>query len=93
MPLHTVSAWATGQHLVLGQEATEAKSNEITAILLLLQRLGRHGALVTIDAMGTQTAIAQAILDGGGNYVLALKENWPATYAEVAEAFPDPAAN
>lgn len=92
LPLHTVSAWATGQQLVLGQEATEAKSNEITAIPRLLQRLDLHGALVTIDAMGTQTAIAQTILDGGGDYVLALKENWPATYAEVARAFTDPAA-
>lgn len=92
MPLHTVSAWATGQQLVLGQEATEVKSNEITAIPLLLQRLDLHGALVTIDAIGTQTAIAQTIRDGGGDYVLALKENWPATYAEVAQAFADPAA-
>jgi len=92
MPLHTVSAWATGQQLVLGQEATEAKSNEITAIPLLLQRLDLNGALVTIDAIGTQTAIAQTILDGGGDYVLALKENWPATYAEVAQALPDPTA-
>jgi len=90
MPLHTVSAWATGQRLVLGQEATEVKSNEITAIPLLLQRLDLQGALVTIDAMGTQTAIAQTILKGGGDYVLALKENWPATYAEVAQAFADP---
>lgn len=90
MALHTVSAWATGQRLVLGQEATEAKSNEITAIPVLLRRLDLHGALVTIDAMGTQTAIAQTILDGGGDYVLALKENWPATYAEVAQAFADP---
>ncbi|MGH7155333.1 MAG: ISAs1 family transposase [Acetobacteraceae bacterium] len=90
MPLHTVSAWATGQQLVLGQEATDVKSNEITAIPLLLRRLDLRGALVTIDAMGTQTAIAQTILDGGGDYVLALKENWPATYAEVAQAFADP---
>ena len=93
MPLHTVSAWATRQRLVLGQEATEAKSNEITAIPLLLQRLDLHGAIVTIDAMGTQTAIAQTILDGGGAYVLALKENWPATYSEVAQVFADPSVN
>jgi hypothetical protein len=92
MPRHTVSAWATGQQLVLGQEATEVKSNEITAIPLLLQHLDLHGALVTVDAMGTQTAIAQTILDGGGDYVLALKKNGPATYAEVAQAFADPVA-
>lgn len=88
--LHTVSAWATGQRLVLGQEAVAAKSNEITAIPALLQRLDLRGALVTIDAMGTQTAIAQTIRDGGGDYVLVLKDNWPAVRAEVVEAFASP---
>lgn len=81
--LHMVSAWARGQKIVLGQQATEEKSNEITAIPLLLNNLELNGAIVTIDAMGTQTKIAQAIRDGGGDYVLALKENWPATYAEI----------
>lgn len=90
LPLHTVSAWATGQRLVLGQEAVSEKSNEITAIPALLQRLDLKGALVTIDAMGTQTAIAQTIRDGGGDYALALKENWPATYAEVETFFAAP---
>jgi predicted transposase YbfD/YdcC len=90
LPLHTVSAWATGQRLVLGQETVGEKSNEITAIPALLRRLDLKGALVTIDAMGTQTAIAQTILDGGGDYVLALKENWPATYAEVETFFAAP---
>ncbi len=89
-PLHLVSAWASRQRLVLGQEATEAKSNEITAIPLLLERLELRGALVTIDAMGTQTRIAQKILDRGGDYLLALKENWPATYAEVETLFAKP---
>ena len=65
-PLHMVSAWATSQRIVLGQQATEAKSNEITAIPLLLKNLDLKGALVTIDAMGTQTKIAQAIRDAGG---------------------------
>jgi predicted transposase YbfD/YdcC len=88
MPLHTVPAWATGQRLVLGREATEAKSNEITAIPLLPQRLDLHGTLVTIDAMGTQNAIAETMLNGGGDYVLALKENWAATYAEVRRPSP-----
>jgi predicted transposase YbfD/YdcC len=88
-PLHMVSAWATGQRLVLGQQACEEKSNEITAIPSLLKSLDLKGALVTIDAMGTQTKIAQAIRDGGGHYILALKENWPATYAEVAVLFKD----
>ncbi len=90
LPLHTVSAWATQQRLVLGQEAVAEKSNEIVAIPLLLRRLELTGALVTIDAMGTQTEIAQTILDGGADYVLSLKENWPATYAEVAMVFADP---
>ena len=90
LPLHTVSAWATRQRLVLGQEMVAEKSNEITAIPLLLQRLELNGALVTIDAMGTQTKIAQTILEGGGDYVLAFKENWPATYAEVDKAFTAP---
>jgi predicted transposase YbfD/YdcC len=90
LPLHTVSAWATGQRLVLGQEAVAEKSNEIVAIPALLQRLDLQGALVTIDAMGTQTSIAQTIRDGGGDYVLALKENWPATYAAVEAMFATP---
>jgi predicted transposase YbfD/YdcC len=89
-PLHLVSAWATRQRLVLGQEATDIKSNEITAIPLLLERLELTGALVTIDAMGTQTAIAETIVRRGGDYLLALKENRPATYADVARFFDDP---
>jgi predicted transposase YbfD/YdcC len=89
-PLHLVSAWATRQRIVLGQQATEEKSNEITAIPLLLKHLALKGALVTIDAMGTQTEIAQAIRDGGGDYCLCLKHNWPAVYAEVELLFDDP---
>ena len=89
-PLHTVSAWATGQQLVLGQEAVSEKSNEISAIPLLLRRLELAGAIVTIDAMGTQTQIAQTILDGGGDYVLALKQNRPATFTEVEALFAAP---
>lgn len=89
-PLHLVSAWAAGQRLVLGQQATEEKSNEITAIPLLLKKLDLTGAIVTIDAMGTQTKIARTIRDGGGHYVLALKDNWPATHAEVTMLFEKP---
>jgi len=92
-PLHLVSAWATRQRLVLGQQATEDKSNEITAIPLLLRHLDLKGALVTIDAMGTQTDIAQAIRDGGGDYCLVLKTNWPLVYAEVELLFNDPPAD
>ena len=71
---------------MLGQEAVSCKSNEIVAIPLLLERLVLTGALVTIDAMGTQRAIAETIRKGGGDYLLSLKENWPATYKDV-EAF------
>ena len=90
-PLHLVSAWASRQRLVLGREAVADKSNEIVAIPLLLQRLALSGALVTIDAMGTQVEIAKTILDGGGDYLLSLKANWPALLAEVEAFFADPA--
>jgi predicted transposase YbfD/YdcC len=74
-PLHVVSAWATQAHLTLAQVAVDTKSNEITAIPPLLELLDLHGALVTIDALGCQKAIAQKIVDGGGDYVLAVKGN------------------
>ena len=74
-PLHLVSAWATAQHLSLGQVAVDAKSNEITAIPALLEMLDIAGALVTIDAMGCQKAIARQIVDQGGDYVLTVKGN------------------
>jgi predicted transposase YbfD/YdcC len=89
-PLHLVSAWATRQRLVLGQEAVAGKSNEIAAIPPLLERLALEGALVTIDAIGTQGAIAETILRRGGDYLLALKENRPATFADVAAFFAAP---
>lgn len=88
--LHTVSAWATRQRLVLGQEAVADKSNEITAIPCLLERLELRGALVTIDAMGTQTAIAETIVARGGDYLLALKANRPASHDDVVRVFADP---
>jgi len=74
-PLHIVSAWSSANGIVLGQVQTDAKSNEITAIPELLKLLDIGGNIVTIDAMGCQTDIAQKILDGGGDYVLALKGN------------------
>ncbi len=89
-PLHLVSAWASRQRLVLGQEAVGARSNEITAIPRLLERLALAGALVTIDAIGTQDGIAEAILRRGGDYLLALKANRPATLADVEAFFADP---
>src|SRR6266404_237644 len=74
-PLHLVSAWATQAHLTLGQVAVDGKSNEITAIPKLLELLDLHGALVTIDAIGCQRAIAKKIVAGGGDYVLVVKGN------------------
>jgi len=73
--IHMVSAWCQTNHLVLGQLATFAKSNEITAIPKLLELLDLTDAVVTIDAMGCQKAIAQQIVDQGGDYVLGLKGN------------------
>lgn len=84
-----VSAWAADNHLVLGQVAAEAKSNEITAIPDLLQALALKGCIVTIDAAGCQTNIAQQIIAQGGDYVLALKDNQPTLAADVALLFQD----
>jgi predicted transposase YbfD/YdcC len=81
--LHSVSAWATQQHLILGQVMTDAKSNEITAIPKLLQLLDVHGALVTIDAMGCQKGIAQQIVDQGGDYILVVKANQENLLADI----------
>jgi predicted transposase YbfD/YdcC len=74
-PIHMVSAWAVERGLVLGQVKVNEKSNEITAIPELLEMLDLKGAIITIDAMGTQRKIAQLIHDKGGDYVLAVKEN------------------
>jgi predicted transposase YbfD/YdcC len=81
--LHLVSAWASRQRLVLGQEAAGGKGSEITAIPRLLQRLELTGALVTIDAIGCQREVANAIRGKGADYLLALKDNWPALAEEV----------
>jgi predicted transposase YbfD/YdcC len=88
-PLHLVSAWASRQRLVLGQQAVSGKSNEITAIPLLLERLELTGALVTIDAIGCQTAIARAIRAKEADYLLAIKTNWPCLHAEIERYFDD----
>ena len=85
--LHVVSAWATANRLVLGQVAVEAKSNEITAIPELLRLLDLRGCIVTIDAAGTQTAIAQQIVAGGADYVLALKGNQKGLVEDVKRLF------
>jgi len=86
-PLHRVSAWACANRLVLGQEATEEKSNEITAIPKLLELLDLKGCIITIDAMGCQTAIAEKIVTQRGDYVLGLKDNQPLLLEAVDDYF------
>jgi predicted transposase YbfD/YdcC len=85
--LHLVSAWSVENHLTLGQQAVDGKSNEITAIPELLRLLELEGAIVTIDAMGCQKNIAQDIVDGGGNYVLAVKGNQPTLHTALQDHF------
>ena len=84
---HIVSAWAATNRLVLGQLACEEKSNEITAIPQLLELLEIKGCIVTIDAMGTQTKIAEKIVDKGADYILSVKENQPRLHADIALYF------
>jgi predicted transposase YbfD/YdcC len=86
-PLHLVSAWACDARLTLGQVAVDAKSNEITAIPVLLELLDLKDCLVTIDAMGCQKAIAAAIRAREADYVLAVKDNQPDLHQTVHEAF------
>lgn len=85
--IHMVSAWATQNRLVLGQVKVDEKSNEITAIPQLLSVLDLTGCVVTIDAMGTQKAIAQQIIDRGGDYVLSLKGNQGNLHQDVQQLF------
>jgi predicted transposase YbfD/YdcC len=84
--IHMVSAWATANHVTLGQIVVDAKSNEITAIPKLLKIIELSGCLVTIDAMGCQTEIAEKIVAAGADYVLAVKDNQP-TLCDGIEAF------
>jgi len=93
-PLHLVSAWASEQGLALsipggiaGQVATEEKSNEITAIPVLLDQIDVKGAIVTIDAMGCQKEIAEKIVTAQGNFVLAVKDNQPKLYQAIQAYF------
>jgi len=85
--LQMVSAWASEHCLVLGQCAVDTKSNEITAIPVLLEQLDLSGAIITIDAMGTQTAIAQQIYQAQADYILALKKNHPTLSQMASEWF------
>src|SRR3954464_7458596 len=86
-PLHLVSAWASAQGLVLGQRCVDGKSNEITAIPALLDQLALQNSIVTLDAMGCQTAIAEKILARGGDDRLTLKGNHPLAQAAVIAHF------
>lgn len=83
--MHSVSVWASDFGLSLGQVSTDEKSNEITAIPELLRLVDIQGAIITIDAMGCQTAIAEEIIEGGGDYVLALKGNQETTHQAVID--------
>jgi predicted transposase YbfD/YdcC len=87
--IHMVSAWATANHISLGQVVVDAKSNEITAIPKLLELLDVSGGLVTIDAMGCQTEIADKIIAGEADYVLAVKGNQPTLYDGIESFFLD----
>lgn len=88
-PCHIVSAWSDEDGFCLGQTAVDEKSNEITAIPALLDHINIRGQVVTIDAMGTQTKIAEKIRLKRADYVLALKKNHQGPYYEVEEYFQD----
>jgi predicted transposase YbfD/YdcC len=92
-PLHAVSAWASAIGVTLGQVAVDKKSNEIKAIPELLRMLELRGAIVTIDAMGCQKEIAKDIVQDGGDYILAVKENQPKLHAALESFFDDAVEN
>lgn len=85
--IHMVSAWASKTELALGQITTDAKSNEITAIPKLLDLISLHGAVVTIDAMGCQRDIAKKIVEQGGDYILAVKDNHKTLHEDLKLLF------
>jgi len=85
--LHLVSLFAVDSGVILAQQPVENKSNEITAIPIVLEQIDIQGAVITSDAMGCQTAIAKKICDGGADYVLALKGNAGDIYEEVVQYF------
>ena len=85
--LHIVSAWASEEGIALGQVATDAKSNEITAIPLLLEQITLSDTIITIDAMGCQKDIVEQIVEGGGDGVIAVKDNQPTLKAAIETHF------
>lgn len=89
-PLHLVHAWLVEGGVLIGQEATDSKSNEITAVAHLLRRLEVRGAVVTMDAMGCQKAHTHQIIDGRGDYILTVKDNQPTLHAAIETAFHAP---
>jgi predicted transposase YbfD/YdcC len=88
--LHMVSVWAVSQKLSVAQAAVDSRSNEITAIPEVLKLVELCGAVVTIDAMGCQTEIAETIVDGGGDYILAVRGNQPTLHDGVEGHFLEP---
>ena len=90
-PLHLVNAWATSSRILLGQVAVDSKENEIVAIPRLLGLIDIEGRVVSNDAMGCQRKIAQTIVDGGGDYVLMVKDNQPTMAREMKLFFQDAA--
>jgi len=85
--IYMVSAWAAANHLVLGQQKVNDKSNEITAIPELLKMLEISGCIITIDAIGTQTKIARLIVEAEADYILAVKENQGKLYQDITALF------
>ncbi len=86
-PLHIVSAWASEEGIALGQIATDVKSNEITAIPKLLEQIDLSKTIVTIDAMGCQKDLVEQIVLGGGDCVIAVKDNQPKLLAAIESFF------
>ena len=91
--LHLVSAWASEEGIALGQVATASKSNEITAIPVLLEQIDLSDTIVTIDAMGCQKEIVEQVVEGGGDCIIAVKENQPKLHAAIQAFFGDQIAS
>lgn len=87
--VHIVHAWAHEKGILIGQRKTDAKSNEITAIPALLKEIDIHGATISVDAAGCQKKTIETIVDGGGEYFLAVKDNQPKLYNEMKSLFDD----
>ena len=85
--IHMISAWSTGQQLVLGQRKIDNKSNEITAIPQLIKLLSLSGCIVSIDAMGCQKSIVKEIIKQEADYIITLKKNQPKLYSRVEDLF------